>query len=114
MTNSRLCGPADNIYGALGLKNCDVCGADTTNDDEAGMFTELDGAPWVCGRPACNAAVLDEAATDTTGYELDPYPTSWGVAPAAMDDAVNACVELVEAGMPVDAAAAVIARGILS
>ena len=42
------------------LTTCDVCGADTSHDEQAGTFTELDGAPYVCGKPECNASVLAE------------------------------------------------------
>lgn len=36
--------------------------------------------------------------TDTAGFDLEPYPTSWGIAPSAMDRAVQLSADLVAAG----------------
>lgn len=42
--------------------------------------------------------------TDTTGYDLEPFPTSWGITPARMDSAVDLAAQAVRDGLTMDQA----------
>ena len=42
---------------------------------------------------------------DTSGFSLDPFPTSWGISAPVMDAAVDLSAALVTSGMSFDDAA---------